>query len=94
MHVSNGLKGLHVAGVPVNDMITGCSNGNAYNSFQAIYWQMNEAKQGRPFLLDTSYGSDATGACLSCAINALMKLQVHPATTINMGHDTIVEGDE
>ena len=49
------------AGIPFNDTVTGCSSGNGFNSFEAVYWQLKESRQGRPFLLDTTYGSDTDG---------------------------------
>ncbi|CAL5222010.1 g4300 [Coccomyxa viridis] len=46
-------------GVPVNDQVTVCSTSIAYSSFDAILWQMNENRQGRLFLLDTLWPSEA-----------------------------------
>ncbi len=49
------------AGIPFNFTVTGCISGNGYNSFEAIFWRDQESGQGRPFLLDTTYGSDTEG---------------------------------
>ena len=48
----------------MNDQVTVCSTSIAYSSFDAILWQMKENRQGRLFLLDTLWPSDAAGTCL------------------------------
>ena len=49
------------AGIPFNYTVTGCSSANGYNSFEAIFWRDQESGQGRPFQIDTTYGSDSEG---------------------------------
>ena len=53
------------SGVPVNDQVTCCTTAIAYNSYAAMFWQINEGRQGRPFNLDTLWPTEDDGKSFS-----------------------------
>ena len=45
----------------MSDQVSCASTSVAYNSFTALYWQLTEGRQGRPFYLDTLWPTEDDG---------------------------------